>query len=73
MAEMYLKKCSITLATRQMHIKSTLRFHLRPVRMVRSAKEVTSHAGEAVDKRNTHTLLVGVQTCTTTVDLCGGY
>jgi hypothetical protein len=31
MAKKYMKKCSPLLATKEMHIKTTLRFHLTPV------------------------------------------
>ena len=35
MAEKYLRKCSTSLAIREMKIKTTLRFHLIPVRLAK--------------------------------------
>jgi hypothetical protein len=42
-ANKYMKKCLTSLAIKQMHIKTTLRFHLISVRMAISRKQVTRH------------------------------
>jgi hypothetical protein len=38
MAEKYLKECSISLIIRAIQIKTTLRFHLAPIRMAKIKK-----------------------------------
>jgi hypothetical protein len=71
MAEKHLKKCSKSLVVREMHIKTTLRFHLIPVRMakIKNSGDNTYIFLKMSRKRNTSPLLVGLQTGTTTLEI----
>ena len=52
MAEKHLMKCSKLSVIREMKIKTTLRFHLIPIRVDKEKKKtkVTEHVGENTEK-----------------------
>ena len=51
MAKKHMKSCSMSLIIREMQIKTTMRYHLTPVRMGISENVQTTNAGEGVEKR----------------------
>ena len=59
MANMHMKKCSVSVIITEIQIKPTVRYHLTPVRMAIINKSTTS-AGEGVEKRYPPPLLVGM-------------
>jgi hypothetical protein len=53
MAEKHLKKCSTSLIIRERQIKTTLRFHLKPVRMTKIKKSGDSRCWRGCGERGT--------------------
>jgi hypothetical protein len=52
MPNKYMKKCSSSLVIKEMQIKTTLRFHLTPVRMATNSRAITTtNAGKDVVKQ----------------------
>ena len=51
MAKWHVKRCSISLIIREMHIKTIMRYHLTPVRMAIIKNLQTKSPGEGVEKR----------------------
>ena len=51
MAIKHMKRCSTSLLIREMQIKTTMRYHLKPVRMAAIKSLQTINAGEGVEKK----------------------
>ena len=67
MAKRYVKICSTSLIIREMQIKTTVRYHLTPVRMAIIKKSTNNNSEEGVEKREPSYTVGG------NVDWCSHY
>jgi hypothetical protein len=60
MTKKHMKKCSPFVVIKEMQIKTTLRFHLTPVRIAIQEHHQQQMLARMQGKKNPHTLLMGM-------------
>jgi hypothetical protein len=68
MAHKWMKKCPTFLVTKEIQIKTSLRFHFILARMVLIKCSNNTNAGEGTAKHEPLYMLVGMKTTTTTME-----
>jgi hypothetical protein len=69
MANKYIKKCLTSLTIKEMQIKTTLKFHLTPIRMAILKDNTNNKCWRGCDKTGSlYTLLLGMQISTTIME-----
>ena len=67
----HMKKCSISLAIREIQIQTIMRYHFTPIRMAIINKSTNNKCWQSCGERGTLTLLMGMQTGAVTMENYG--